>query len=89
MEKVKSLDIFDTLVSRDVYKPSDLFYFLGKDLQRVNLINIDALEFQRLRINAERLARENSKYEEVTLDEIYETLSKILNLTKVKRIKFQ
>ncbi|MEM2781068.1 MAG: hypothetical protein QW791_09455 [Candidatus Bathyarchaeia archaeon] len=82
METVQSLDIFDTIVTRDVFKPSDIFYFVGKNLQKSGILNVDPTTFQRLRIEAERLTRKTSKYEDVTLDEIYDTLASILNLSK-------
>lgn len=82
METVWSLDIFDTIVVRDVYKPTDLFYFVGKALQKSGVLKINPLDFQNFRIEAERLARIKSIHEEITLDEIYNVLSTILNLDK-------
>ncbi|MEM3590696.1 MAG: hypothetical protein QW702_01160 [Candidatus Bathyarchaeia archaeon] len=82
METVESLDTFDTIVTRDVYKPIDLFYFVGKALQRSRVLKIDPFNFQKFRIEAERLARIKSVHEDVTLDEIYNILSTILSLDK-------
>jgi len=82
METVESLDIFDTIITRDVYKPIDLFYFVGKALQRSRVLKIDPFDFQKFRIEAERLARIKSVHEDVTLDEIYNILSTILSLDK-------
>lgn len=82
METVWSLDVFDTIVTRDVYKSTDLFYFIGKTLQRDGILKISPLDFQKFRIEAERLSRIKSIHEEITLDEIYDTLLTILNLDK-------
>lgn len=82
MEEVWSMDVFDTLVTRDVYKPTDLFYFVGKALKESGVLEINPFDFQRLRVEAERVARMRSIYEEVTLDDIYNVLSTTLNLSK-------
>lgn len=89
METVQSFDVFDTIVTRDVYRPSDLFYFVGKSLRKNRILDIDPFLFQRLRIEAERLARKMSQYEEVTFDEIYEALSTVLDLgeDQIKSLK--
>ncbi|MCS7123501.1 MAG: hypothetical protein RMJ17_02940 [Candidatus Aenigmarchaeota archaeon] len=79
MEIVNSIDLFDTLITRDLYSPKDLFYFVGKK----NLKEIDPILFQKIRIKAEETARKkaikNGK-EEVSIEEIYEELRKNLNL---------
>lgn len=86
---IKSFDIFDTLITRDVFKPSDIFYLLGKKLKEKSVINITPLEFMQLRIKAEAIAREKSNFEEITLDEIYDEVNKILSLSyqDIERIK--
>lgn len=67
---VISFDIFDTLILRPVSKPTDLFYFVGGEL--------DYLNFDRIRIEMEQKAREK-KYKqfgtrEVTFDEIWDEM---------------
>lgn len=65
---VISFDVFDTLISRDVRTPQDVFRFLERDY---------CLEFDNdrpvsdERIKAERNARGRSDSEEVTFQEIY------------------
>ena len=66
--KIVSFDIFDTLLKRDVYKPTDVFELVQKEYGKK--FHKDS-NFKQLRILAEKLAREKSKYQEVTLDEIY------------------
>ena len=66
--KYISFDIFDTLIKRNVEKPTDIFELIpkryGKELKN----------FKEKRINAEHIARKQSKYEDVTLEEIYNCL---------------
>lgn len=69
---VISFDIFDTLVLRPFAKPTDLFMVVGNKLKILN--------FMRIRMEAEKVARNesmvlNGNYE-VTIYEIYEKLSR-------------
>ena len=86
----KSFDIFDTLITRDVYKPTDIFIFLGKKLRDKKIIEITPFEFMKKRIEAEKFARINSNFEEITLDEIYLVLSNLVsfNLEDINEVKF-
>lgn len=77
-----SLDFFDTLVVRDVFQPSDIFYFVGKYAKKAGLINMNEEEFKLIRLKAEVIARKKSAYEEVTLDEIYNEMANYLNYQK-------
>ncbi len=67
--KVISFDIFDTLVKRNVYKPTDVFLLVEKKYNLLHELKIK--EFHTQRIQAEQRARELSAMEEVTLDDIY------------------
>lgn len=67
---VVSIDIFDTLIIRKVYKPTDVFLFMDKWFSNLSGRDFD---FSHARVNAEKAARKSSDYEEITLDEIYET----------------
>lgn len=62
---VISFDLFDTLIKRDVYRPSDLFKMVGDHF---------GFDFIKIRIDAERKARDVSSREEVTIQEIYEQI---------------
>lgn len=64
-----SFDIFDTLVKRDVYKPTDVFALLEKQVQLPG--------FRYKRVEAEQKARRGKKGGEVTLDEIYQSFDGI------------
>lgn len=67
--EIVTFDIFDTLIKRDVLRPTDVFEIVQMIYKKRYQENID---FRHIRIEAEKIARENSKYDEVTLDEIYE-----------------
>ena len=95
--KVVSFDIFDTLVTRPFLRPTDLFVCLNEDYRKMtNNIGID---FSKIREDCEVLARTKaykSKKEEVTLDEIYETIKEeydisdeILSSLKQKEINLE
>lgn len=60
---VVSFDIFDTLLKRDVKKPSDVFEIIEKKLAIPGFAN--------KRIYAEKIAREKKGEEEITISDIY------------------
>lgn len=64
--KYVSFDLFDTLVKRDVSKPTDIFNIV----ERISKID----DFAYNRIQAETNARSKLKKEEVTIDDIYSYL---------------
>lgn len=67
-----SFDIFDTLLKRNVQEPKDIFFLLQEEGEKK--FGSSFAEFQKERIDAERLARQNKA--EVTLKEIYQELTK-------------
>ena len=75
---VVSFDIFDTLVLRPFAKPADLFMIVGKRLKKV--------EFCRIRINAEKRAREEALRKtgnsEITISDIYEIIENRTGIPK-------
>lgn len=78
-----SFDLFDTLVLRDVYCPSDIF--------KIMEINNDLPLFHTLRIEAEREADKRARYAgraNSTIDEIYNRL-KYPNIESVKNLEIQ
>ena len=66
--KVISFDIFDTLLKRDVFSPTDVFIIIEREYNRRFGRQ---LNFAKIRKDAEKIARGKSLYEEVTFDEIY------------------
>lgn len=68
-----SFDIFDTLICRPLYNPTDLFYMLDKKFEELYKTNIS---FYKIRIAAESIAREKENslhpaFQDVNIDEIY------------------
>ena len=62
---IVSFDIYDTLLKRDVYKPSIVFYYVERKMVG---------EFYEHRIKAERLARNKTEEEEISIEEIYDLI---------------
>lgn len=58
-----SFDIFDTLLKRDVPKPTDVFMIVERQAKEK--------DFYKKRIKAEELARRKNMNKEITLDDIY------------------
>lgn len=77
-----SFDIFDTLIKRPFYEPSDLFGLLNKYAEPL----LDpGLSFRKMRMQAETYARKkyarlHPEWEDITIDEIYECLSKLYGI---------
>lgn len=91
--QIVSFDIFDTLVYRPFWNPTDLFFLLGQYVEKL-IGSSDFLDFQTLRTEAEKKAREINKIhkparEDITLDEIYSVLANELDATfeQVEKIK--
>lgn len=77
--RVVSFDVFDTLIVRPLYNPSDLFFFIEQDVQKT-IKTLDIYPFHDLRILAEENARHKSNQDEVTLHDIYYELGKLWTL---------
>lgn len=89
--KIISFDMFDTLVTRPFYMPSDMFSLLNNIF--IQLFNpIKAVDFSKIRKKSEAELR-NINYKkripEVTLDGIYEYISNTYNLDKKKLEKIK
>ena len=71
--EVVSFDVFDTLVVRPFWEPSDLFLLLNREAAQLFVTSV-AVDFSSCRKEAEELCRRearNSGREDVTLEEIY------------------
>lgn len=77
----ESLDVFDTVLTRRVLRPTDAFLLLGREIACDNVLGLSILEFCRLRTTAESESRRPDLNSETTLVRIYETLVKIANLS--------
>lgn len=71
--EVVSFDFFDTLMSRKVPHPKDIFWILGKKIQAAQLFAFDITpeRFQALRIQAEERARQEGSSREISIVDIY------------------
>lgn len=69
---VVSFDVFDTLIKRNVKKPTDIFDLIEKEY---NESFKQISNFKLNRINAEKKARLESKFEDITLMDIYKNMN--------------
>ena len=96
--KCVSFDIFDTLITRPFLEPKDLFVLLNKYFREYTGTN-SGMEFSKIRVYCEQLTRERietDECQEITLDEIYDTISKeyeidrqALDKVKEKEIEYE
>ena len=79
-----SFDIFDTLITRTIYDPDDLFKIMNDKIKDIELKDT----IYNMRKKAEEFAR-NTLHKDVDIDEIYNELGKIYNYDKeiVNKIK--
>jgi FMN phosphatase YigB (HAD superfamily) len=87
-----SFDIYDTLLMRRVCDPTAVFYFVGREASQRQLVRSSPTHFREARIEAELLARESSRDSEVTLEDVYYILRRIIgcapsDLTKLMGIE--
>jgi predicted HAD superfamily hydrolase len=73
--RLRSFDLFDTLLARDVARPTDLFLRCGRILRSRGLVTCSAEDFAKKRIEAERRAREDSSHAEPGFQEIHDLLA--------------
>lgn len=73
--QIFTFDLFDTLITRTVLTPEDLFISVGARLQRSGLWSENQAPFQKLRVAADAITRRKLRIEEITLDHIYTTLA--------------
>lgn len=74
--KTISFDVFDTLIYRNFWEPTDLFNILSHKVNDLpNIKKIDFFDFKQIRAESENNARNFFK-REITLDEIYGIISR-------------
>ncbi len=82
---VISFDVFDTLLFRPFDSPEDLFYIVGQKL--------DYLDFRRIRMEAERCARqeclEKKGHREASLSDIYDWLEREAGIPKAEGMRIE
>ena len=79
--KVVSFDIFDTLLLRPFYTPSDLFFLLGMDFFRKYSISPNFI-FKELRMLAEKTARRKNRFQEPDIHAIYREFKSLSGFTE-------
>ena len=72
---VISFDVFDTLLLRNILKPTDLFLLLDS----YALDNYQINDFSEVRVSAERESRVGHENNETTIEDIYKVISKKYN----------
>ncbi len=82
-----SFDIYDTLIKRDVTSPEDVFTMCEKIYNKRYGSNV--IQFKKLRIEAERIARRKKRGKEVTLQEIYDELDEKMGELKTIEIELE
>jgi FMN phosphatase YigB (HAD superfamily) len=82
---LSSFDIFETTLLRDTLTPSGVFYrvYLALTERIPDFAQITPDEFVAARINAERVARESSSSDEITIAAIWKELAAMLGLQHV------
>ena len=80
-----AFDIFDTLIKRDVKRPSDVFVLVQRKFEQET--KFDLGDFRIKRIDAEKNARRKSKCPEITLDDIYKELETIYSKDIILKLK--
>ena len=79
--KIVSFDVFDTLLKRTTYFPTDVFVLLGEKFKH-ELSSGFFCNFADIRCNAEYQKRQESKTDEITLDEIYDYMASTYGIDK-------
>lgn len=82
-----SFDIFDTLVKRNVEKPSDIFNLVEVEYNKQN--NKKIKNFKQLRIQAEIKAKEIIEGNEPNIDDIYEMLEIDGDKNQIKELELE
>lgn len=82
---VLSLDAFDTLITRSVYQPADVFEICGAILRESSAIQIGPATWRALRERTEADLVRHHHPEEVRLDEIYDALVRANALARHRR----
>lgn len=83
--KYVSFDVFDTLITRPVKKPTDLFDIVEYRINKIK--KYKDFKFKKIRIKSEKMARQKMKknhpdYEDINFNEIYETMLTVSSLSK-------
>ena len=80
--KYVTFDIFDTLICRPLYEPNDLFKLMSPFFDKLTNTNVSFLKIREEgeRAVRERLCKNETKYQDITLTEIYNGISEIFGI---------
>lgn len=83
-KRLISFDIFDTLIVRPFFKPSDLFVLMDEDYKKITKSQV---LFSEMRIESEKQARiklknSGSQFEDITIEDIYSLMKQIYGISK-------
>lgn len=97
---IVSFDVFDTLILRPFFSPSDIFYLMNDYFAELT-DSSSYINFAQIRIESERICRERARLlhpgnDDITIDNIYEVMDisylipkNILNKLKEKEIQLE
>jgi predicted HAD superfamily hydrolase len=80
MSQISSFDIFDTLLTRLVSEPTEIFKICGDRALQFGWIDFSAETFCAVRVSAEQRSRSFYEGGEVSLDEIYREIANTLEI---------
>jgi FMN phosphatase YigB (HAD superfamily) len=80
---IHCFDIFDTLITRRVFAPTDLYLFHAERLRAERLWGGSDQEWQQLRMRAELNARMSRVSREVMLEDIYEEIRRVTGMSQI------
>ena len=75
---MRSFDVFDTTLTRNVGSPSSVFILVGRELRARGLSTLRATVFARARVSAEAAARAASTRADISLVDVYARLAILL-----------
>lgn len=81
---IVSFDVFDTLITRNLLTPRDVFYYTALISSKKYGIPLYPHRFLPTRQAAELSARKDSGLEDISLDEVYTRLGEMLQLNKTQ-----
>ncbi|NQS88899.1 hypothetical protein HQ584_03815, partial [Patescibacteria group bacterium] len=76
--KIYSFDVFDTVLTRIVAKPKDIFLLMQSELKGRDIQLPDKVieNFAPIRVNSERTARRSARREDIKIEDIYAQLGR-------------
>ena len=83
--EIISFDVYDTLIARCVDKPEEVFGIVEKVINDSS--ELYTPDFKNRRVKAELMAKKYERFEEISIDKIYQYFDAISNKDKIKEIE--